>query len=198
VHPHRSDNMETNMSHHEHDTDYVTFAATYSTLGDAEADYDAVKSLYYDADMMDTFDAAVITRGEDGKVKIVKKHEEPTRHGGWAGAGIGLAVGAIVALFPGAAVGLALAAGAAGGAVIGAVAGHVSEGFDRDDLKELGELLDEGQSGLVVVAATDESARVEDRFSHAAKVMHKDLRADKDQLRADVEDAAQLEGARTN
>ena len=183
---------------HDHDTDYVTFAAAYPTLDDAEADYDAVKSLYYREDMMDTFDAAVVTRNEDGKVKIVKKHEEPTRHAGWAGAGIGLAVGAIVALFPGAAVGAALIAGTGGGAVIGAVAGHVTEGFDRKDLKDLGDLLDEGESGLVVVAATDEAARVEGTFSDAAKVMRKNLKADKEQLRADVEEAAELEGATAN
>ena len=183
------------MSHHEHETDYVTFAAAYPTLADAEADYDAVKSLYYDNGIADTFDAAVITRGADGKVKIVKKHEEPTRHGGWAGAGIGLAVGAIVALFPGAAVPLALAAGTAGGAAIGAVAGHVSEGLDRKDLKDLGELLDEGDSGLVVVAATDVSARVEGKFSHTASVMHKDLKADREELRADLEAARELDSA---
>ena len=183
------------MSHHEHESDYVTFAATYPTLADAEADYDAVKSLYYDLDLVDTFDAAIITRDADDRVKIVRKHEEPTRHGGWAGAGIGLAVGAIVALFPGAAVGLALAAGTAGGAVIGAAAGHVSEGLDRKDLKDLGQLLDEGESGLVVVAATDESARVEGTISHAAKMMRKNLKADKDVLRADVEAASRLEPA---
>ena len=179
---------------HDHDTDYVTFAAAYPSIADAEADYDAVKSLYNSEGMMDTFDAAVITRTLGGKVKIVKKHEEPTRHGGWAGAGIGLAVGAVVALFPGAALGAALVAGTGGGAVIGAVAGHVSEGLDRKDLKDLGELLDKGDSGLVVVAATDEAARVEGNFSKAAKVMRKNLKADKEQLRADVKEA-ELEGA---
>ena len=92
------------MSHH-HDADYVTFAAAYPSLADAEADYDTVKSMYYSAGLMDTFDAAVVTRTLGGKVKIVRKHEEPTRHGSWAGAGIGLAVGAVVALFPGAALG---------------------------------------------------------------------------------------------
>lgn len=174
------------MSHHE--TNYVTFAAAYPTLADAEADYKTVKSLYEDDAVGDTFDAAVITRGEDGKVKIVKHREEPTIHGGWAGAGIGLAVGAIVALFPGTALGVALGAGTAGGAAIGAVAGHVSAGLDRKDLKELGELLDKGESGLVVVAAEDETARVEGSFSHAPSVMHKKLKVDKEELRAEVRD----------
>jgi uncharacterized membrane protein len=123
----------------------------------------------------------------------VKSHEEPTIRGGLAGASIGLATGAIVALFPGAAVGVALGAGAAGGAAIGATAGHVSEGLDRKDLKEFGELLDMGESGLVVVAATDWTARVEDTFSHTPSVMHRNLKIDKEQLRSDlreVQDAA--------
>ena len=56
-------------------------------------------------------------------------------------------------------------------------------------------MLDKGDSGLVVVAATDEAARVEDSFSSAAKVMRKDLKANKSQLRADLERAAELERA---
>ncbi|HTN78642.1 MAG TPA: hypothetical protein VMK16_03130, partial [Acidimicrobiales bacterium] len=158
---------------HDHDTDFVTIAAVYPALAGAEADYARIKSLYYDADMMDTFDAAVLTRTTDGNVEIVKKHEQPTRLGGWAGAGIGLAVGAIVALFPGAAFGAALLVGTGGGAVIGALAGHVAEGLDRKDLDELGELLDKGESGLIVVAARDEAARMDGDFSHASEVMRK-------------------------
>ena len=181
-----------------HDTDYVAYAAAYPTLADAKADYETVKALYKDAGLMDTFDAAVITRDAKGKVKIAKEREEPTIHGTWAGAGIGLAVGAIVAIFPGAAVAAALLVGTGGGAVVGAVAGHVTEGLDRKDLKELGELLDNGESGLVVVAAADDTALVEGKFSHAPKVMRKELRADKKHLREEIEEAAELEKASAN
>jgi hypothetical protein len=41
----------------------------------------------------------------NGKVKILEKHEQPTRKGGWRGAGIGLATGVAIALFPAAAIG---------------------------------------------------------------------------------------------
>jgi len=191
VQPHRLEE-EKSVSH---DTAYVAFAGAYPNVADAEADYEAIKALYKDAGMMDTFDAAVVTRRENGKIKIVKEREEPTIHGTWAGAGIGLAAGAIVALFPGAAVAAALLVGTGGGAAIGAVAGHVSEGMSRKDLKELGELLDEGESGLVVVAATDETALVEGKFSHAPKVMRKELKADKKHLRAEIEEALELESA---
>ena len=80
---------------------------------------------------------------DDGKVKIVNKHEQSTRKGGWKGAGWGLATGAVLALFPAAAIGGGLiAVTTGGGAAIGAIAGHVSKGMTRGDLKDLGERLD--------------------------------------------------------
>ena len=78
---------------------FAAFAATYESLDDAETDYEAIKSLYYDEHMVDTFDAAVIAKDDKGKVKIVKKHEQPLRQGAWVGGGLGLATGLCVALF---------------------------------------------------------------------------------------------------
>ena len=121
--------------------------------------------------MIDTYDAAVIERRADGKVKITKKHETPTRVGGVLGGGVGLATGLVVALFPFAAIGgglLAVATG--GGAVLGALAGHAAAGMSRKDLKELGEHLDAGQAGLVVVAVSDMGAKVERAMKQARKV----------------------------
>jgi uncharacterized membrane protein len=79
---------------------FVVFAASYDTLGAAEADYHAVRELYLGSGLIDTYDAAVITRDDAGKVSIVAKHEQPTRRGAWRGLGIGLAGGALLALFP--------------------------------------------------------------------------------------------------
>ena len=58
---------------------FAAFAATYDSLDAAETDYDAIKSLYYNEEILDTFDAAVISKDDKGKVKIVKKHEQPLR-----------------------------------------------------------------------------------------------------------------------
>lgn len=57
--------------------------------------------------MLDAYDAAVIEKRDNGKVRITKKHETPTRAGGVMGGGVGLATGLVVALFPGAAIGVA-------------------------------------------------------------------------------------------
>ncbi|QMW67188.1 DUF1269 domain-containing protein [Mumia sp. ZJ1417] len=168
----------------------IVFGASYDNEDDAVADYDAVKALYKDADLLDTYDAAVISKHEDGKVKIVKKHEQPTRHGAWGGLGIGLVGGALVALFPAITIGGALIVGGVGGGALGALAGHVTRGMSRHDLKELGELLDDGQSGLVVVAATDMESRVEGNLRRAAKVTKKELRADEKALEAEIDEAS--------
>ena len=124
---------------------YFAFIGAYSDVDDALADYDAVKSLHTEAGLIDAYDAAVVEHKDDGKVKIVKKHETPTRVGGVLGGGVGLATGLVIALFPAAAIGTGLLVGtAAGGAVLGAVAGHAAAGMSRKDLKEAGEGLDEG------------------------------------------------------
>ena len=169
---------------------FIVFAASYDTLGAAEADYHAVREFYLTSGLIDTYDAAVITRDDTGKVKIVVKHEQPTRQGAWRGLGIGLVGGALVALFPAVGIGAGLLLGATGGAGLGALAGHVSAGLKRADLKDLGELLDDGHSGLVVVAASDIGDRVEHTIRRASKLTKKPLTADQKAIQEDIEAAA--------
>jgi len=159
----------------------------YGTVDDAKADYELVGDLHTEADLIDAYDAAVIERTDKGKTRIVKKHETPTRVGGVLGGGMGLATGLVVALFPFAAVGGGLLAGTtAGGAILGAVAGHAAAGMSRDDLKELGEQLDEGTAGLVVVAVSDMGAKVERAMQRAEKLQRKQLEADVSEIESDV------------
>jgi uncharacterized membrane protein len=171
---------------------FLVLANQYNTESDALVDYDAVRKLYADLGIIDTYDAAVLTRGADGKVEIVKRVEEPTRHGAAAGLLIGLAVGAIVTLFPAAGIGLAagLVGGGAIGTTTGAVAGHVARGMRRSDLKELGELLDDGKSGLVVVAASDVASKVEAAITRAKKRAKAQLQADVDAMKREIDSVA--------
>ena len=105
---------------------FFAFVGVYSDVDDAEADYQLVKDLHVEVGLIDAYDAAVVERRKDGKVKIVKKHEQPTRKGGWRGAGIGLATGAVIALFPAAAIGSGLLAATTGGGAIGTSTGRSS------------------------------------------------------------------------
>jgi len=165
----------------------LVVVGVYGSVDDAKADYELVGDLHTEAGLIDAYDAAVIERTDKGKTKIVKKHETPTRVGGVLGGGMGLATGLVVALFPFAAVGGGLLAGTtAGGAILGAVAGHAAAGMSRHDLKELGEHLDEGTAGLVVVAVSDMGAKVERAMRRAEKLQRKQLEADVSAIEADV------------
>jgi uncharacterized membrane protein len=90
---------------------FVLVAAQYDNEEDALADCDAVKAVYKELDIIDTYDAAVVSKDADGKVKIVKRHEQPTRDAAKGGLGLGLAVGALVALFPAVGIGAGLLRG---------------------------------------------------------------------------------------
>ena len=169
---------------------YVVLANQYDSERDALADYDAARKLYTDLGIVDTYDAAVLTRKADGKVAIVKRVEEPARHGGAMGLVVGLAVGALVALFPAIGLGAGLLYGGALGATAGAIAGHVVGGMRRSDLKDLGELLDKGSSGLVVVAATDVESRVDAAITRASKRAKAQVQVDADALKADIDRGA--------
>jgi uncharacterized membrane protein len=168
------------------DTLYVA-AAAYDRVDEAVADYEAVKDLYREVRSSHDFDAAVIAKDEHGKVKIVKKHEQPTRHGAAVGLGWGLAVGVTAALFPPIGIGIATAGGA--GAAIGGVAGHASKGMSRGDLKDLGETLDEGQAGLVVVYAFNLADQVAATIKAANRVISKATDMAADELAEDLRKA---------
>ncbi len=166
---------------------FIAYSGVYANVEDALADYDAVHDLHTEVGLIDAYDAAVLERKADGKVKIVKKHETPTRVGGVLGGGVGLATGLVIALFPAAAIGggLLLATGS-GGAVLGAVAGHAAGGMSRKDLKDMGEELDKGDAGLVVVAIADMESKVEAVMKRAQKIEAKKLKADQKAIEEDA------------
>jgi uncharacterized membrane protein len=169
---------------------YVFFVGIYPDVDTAEHDYQAVKDLYYETNLIDTFDAAVVGKNESGNVKIYRKHEQPTRNDGWVGAGWGLATGLVVALFPTAAVGGGLlAATTAAGA--GTIAGQVSGGMSGGDLEDLGETLDAGEAALVVAAASDVANMVQASMSQAEKIDSKQVQIDTDELEKASKEAQQ-------
>jgi uncharacterized membrane protein len=129
----------------------IVMAAAYQDVADAEADYESIEALYYEVVSSHAFDTAVLARDENGEVKVVKNHEQSTRHGAAHGLGWGLAIGAACAIFP--PVGLlgGVAVGCGAGAAIGAVTGHLKGSMDDEDLAALRDVLDQGQAGLIVV-----------------------------------------------
>ena len=58
--------------------------------------------------------------------------------------------------------------------------------MSRHDLKELGEQLDTGQAGPVVVAVADTGAKVEQAMKPAAKLQQTQIKADPAELERDA------------
>lgn len=154
------------------DTLYV-LAAAYDEPADAIEDYEAVKALYYAVKTSHDFDAAVIAKDDAGKVSIVKKHEQPTRHG--------------------AACAERERAQDAHGREQGR--GHASGGMSRTDLKELGETLDAGTAGLLVVYEANLAEQVTANIKAANKLISKATDMAADQLAADMKQADQAVAA---
>ena len=156
------------------------YLGTYPSETVARADYDVVKDLH-SVDVVGTYDAAVITKDEKGKVHV-NKDEMATRHGAWGGAAAGAVVGM---LFPPALIGSALVGGA-----IGATGGHLWRGLSRSDVKELGDLIDTGQAALLVVGASNLEQALDEAELSAEQSVAKQLDVSTADVDAAVKDAA--------
>jgi uncharacterized membrane protein len=156
------------------------YAAVYDEIADAEADYEAVFALH-DAGAIGTFDSAVIRKDDDGKVRVTKT-EKPTQHGAWTGAGVGALVGLV---FPPAIIGSAIVGAGAGG-----LAGHLSKGMSRGDLKDLGQELQAGTAAVIVLGESNIEKQLQKALARSNKVIQKQVDADADQFKRDIDAAA--------
>jgi len=145
------------------------YAGEYDSVEDAKADLEALKELHKEH-LVGTYDAAVLTKNEEGKVKIVDKIEKPTQHGGWAGLAVGAAIGLIFP--PGVLVSGLVGAGA------GALIGHLEGGISRSELKEIGQMLDQSEAALIVVGEATIERAVDEATKRAKREMKKEVRAD--------------------
>jgi len=167
------------------DNPVFLYAAAYDTIDDAEADFEAVLDLHA-VGAIGTFDAAVIEKDDEGKVHV-HKTEKPTQHGAWTGIGVGALVGI---LFPPSIIGAA-----AVGGVVGGVTGHLWKGMSRGDLKDVGELLDVGQGGIVVIGESKLEEQLAKAVTRANKTIEKQLDADAKDLKTELEEAEKAEGS---
>lgn len=134
------------------DTPITLATAKYQNRELAVEDYDRV----WKARKHDQFDhtaVAVLTKGPDGKLKI-DRHDSSAKHLAWAGAALGLFV-------PG--LGIAVGAGA------GAIAGHFWHNIPKDTVREAGELLESGESGLLIVAVNKKGTDIAPLLALAEK-----------------------------
>jgi uncharacterized membrane protein len=141
------------------------YIGTYPDEAAARADYDVVRDLHK-AGAIGTYDAAVVTKDATGKVHV-NKDEMATRHGAWGGAAAGAIIGI---LFPPAIIGTALV-----GAAVGGAGGHLWRGMSRADVKEFGEIIDQGQAALLIVGESKMAQAIDKAALKAEKHIAKEL-----------------------
>ena len=156
------------------------YIGTYPSEAWARADYDVVKDLHA-AGAVGTYDAAVVTKDDAGKVHV-NKDEMATRHGAWGGAAVGALVGI---LFP-----PSIIVGVAVGAAVGGVSGHLWRGMSRADVRELGEIIDDGQAALVIVGESKVAQAVDKASLKAEKHVAKELDVESKDIDKAIREAA--------
>jgi uncharacterized membrane protein len=142
--------------------------ATYPDELTARDDYESVKDAHA-MGLVGSYDAAVITKDASGKIHE-SKHETAARHGAWWGVAAGAAVGV---LFPPSIIGAAAAGG-----VIGGITGHLAKGMSRSQAKELGDFIDPGEAGLVVVGESKVAEPLKRVVTNAEKQTARELDVD--------------------
>lgn len=144
------------------------YVATYPDETAARDDYQVVKGLHAGG-LVGAYDAAIVTKDARGQVHE-NKDETATRHGAWWGIAAGAAVGV---LFPPAILGAA-----AVGGVVGGVSGHLAKGMSRSRAKELGDFIDPGQAGLIVVGESKVEEAIQKAVTRAEKETAEELGVD--------------------
>ena len=123
------------------------------------------------------YDTALLQKTADGKIKV-EKHGTQAASGGCKGA---VAGGFVGLLFP-----PSILVGALAGALGGGLAGKLWGGMSRGDLSELGEVLDVGETGLVIVGESTLDEYVDKALQRAVKQARKVAKADLKALESDL------------
>ena len=156
------------------DNPLVLFAGSYALESDARADFEAIKAAHH-AGLIGKYQSALFAKDDDGKVKVLNT-DSTTRT---SGAKWGLATGAVVGLlFP-----PSLLAGLVWGGGIGTLVGHLAKGWGHKDIKEIGEALDVGQWGVVLVAESTLDVAASRVLKKATKVVDREIKDDEKEIR---------------
>ncbi len=140
-----------------------TTVAVYTDQRLAEQDWEAMEKAAKSEGGIDLADAALIRRNLDGTVVNLRQQS----HHGW---GKGAIAGAMVGIiFPPSLIGSAIV-GAAGGGIVAKLTRKIS----RSDVKDLGDVMDEGDVDLVVITDSDSVKQLVDLLEGATKTLSRD------------------------
>ena len=133
-------------------------AGTYDDVDAAKADWKEVRK-FHGAARIGKFQAAIFTKRAEDDIHVI----DTTSTTRTTGAKWGTLAGAVaLVLFPPAAV-----TELVGAAAIGALTGNVLKGWGPADVRRLGECVDVGQSGILLIAEANEALDPKEFFPAA-------------------------------
>lgn len=131
--------------------------ATYADEAAAEQDYDAIRGMKHQG-QIDHLAIAIVVKDDDGELQI-ERHDTSAKHLAWGGGVLGAALTivsaplGIVFLGP-------LAVATAAWAGVGGLVGHFWKNIPKDLARRMGDLLESGDAGLVIVAVNPQGADI--------------------------------------
>ena len=150
------------------DKELFLYVAAYEDETMANEDFELLQELNKEG-WVGTYDAGIVVKDSDGKLSI-KRHTDSTGKGTRRGLAIGAVLGIV---FPPS----ILAAGLVG-AGAGAAIGHSLNDVTKDDLKGIGELLENNESAIVVIGESTVEDKVRDLTKQAVKEYQKEFNSD--------------------
>jgi uncharacterized membrane protein len=141
----------------------VTLAVgRYSDRDGAVDDYHTLWGARHEGEF-DHMALAVLTKDASGKLQV-ERHDSTAKHLAWGGVILGAA---LVVVAPPVGAGVLASSGAVGGS--GAIVGHFHHNIPKKDVEEAADLLESGQSGLIVVAVNRRGGDIEPLLRNADK-----------------------------
>lgn len=120
--------------------------ASYASRADAIEAFDTIWGARHEGEF-DHMSVAVLTKDEQGQLQV-DRHNSTAKHLAWGSA---ILTSALVVVAPPAGI-AAVAAGGAAGASAGGLVGHFWHTIPKDKIREVSDLLESGESGLLIVA----------------------------------------------
>jgi uncharacterized membrane protein len=158
----------------------TVFAAGYDEIGDAMKDFSDMKSLHTEG-QLGGYDAALVKKEPSGQVVISNVDSTGRFHAGATGAVIGGVLGAI---FPPTIVGMA-----AVGTAAGAAGSNMRDHLKRSDFKELGALLQDGCSGILLVTDEVTERGIDELLGRSTRKVHTRTEVDAEAIKKAVGEA---------
>jgi uncharacterized membrane protein len=152
------------------DTPIVIAGGKYASREDADVAFKRVWDARHDGEF-DHMSCAVLSKNADGSLRM-DRHDSTTKHLLWGGVALGAVLSVIA---PPVGIGMIASAGAVGG--VGAIVGHFWHNIPKKELRELSDLIADGQGALVIVAVNQKGTDIKPLLSDAQNVKVVETRA---------------------